>query len=264
MLRLYHHGAGFPVFWLHGTPNTGAPPKPLFADAARLGIRWIGYDRPGYPGRPRVPGRKVASAAEDVRQVADRLGLDRFAVFGHSGGGPHALACGALLPDRVRAVVSISAPAPYGADGLDWFAGMREPGSLRAAVAGPEAKERYEADPPAGEVPFTPADWAALAGPWSWFGTVVSAALAEGRDGLIDDDLATVGPWGFDPSDVRVPTLIMHGGADEMVPASHGEWLAAHCPAAELRIIGGEGHVSVLREAPAALEWLSAAEHRQG
>ena len=111
-------------------------------------------------------------------------------------------------------------------------------------------------------MPFTPADWAALAGPWSWFGTVVSAALAEGRDGLIDDDLATVGPWGFEPSDVRVPTLLMHGAADEMVPASHGEWLAAHCPAAELRIIGGEGHVSVLREAPAALEWLAAAERR--
>jgi pimeloyl-ACP methyl ester carboxylesterase len=267
MLRLYRHGAGgFPVFWLHGTPNTGEPPAPLFADSDRLGLRWIGYDRPGYPGRPRQPGRNVASAAADVGRIADELGLDRFAVFGHSGGGPHALACGARLPDRVTAVVAMSAPAPYGADGLDWFAGMRTPDSLRAAVAGRAAKEAYEAAPAAGaaDVPFTPADWAALDGTWSWFGPVVSAALAEGRDGLIDDDLATVAPWGFDVADLAVPALIVHGGDDEMVPAAHGTWLAAHCPTAELRIVPGAGHISVLSEGPAALDWLSAVQRRDG
>jgi pimeloyl-ACP methyl ester carboxylesterase len=264
-MRIYDTGSGdLPVFWLHGTPNTGAPPEPLFADAGRLGIRWLGYDRPGYPGRPRVPGRDVASAVADVREVADRLGLGRFAAFGHSGGGPHALACGALLPDRVLGVVAVSSPAPFGAAGLDWFAGMREPASLRAAAAGRAAKERYEADPPPGEVPFTPADWAALAGSWSWFGPVVSAALAEGRDGLIDDDLATVSPWGFDPAQVRTPLYLLHGAEDEMIPAAHSEWLSAHCPTAELRIVPGEGHVSVLQHAPDALAWLSALQGGQG
>jgi pimeloyl-ACP methyl ester carboxylesterase len=263
VVHIYDTGEGdLPVFWLHGTPNTGAPPEPLYADSARLGIRWIGYDRPGYPGRPRAPGRDVASAVADVRRIADRLGLDRFAVFGHSGGGPHALACGALLPDRVRAVVSVSAPAPYGADGLDWFAGMREPGSLRAAAAGRAVKERYEAAPPDREVPFTSADWAALAGPWAWFGGVVSAALAEGRDGLIDDDLATVSKWGFDPAHVGVPVLIVHGGRDEMIPVAHAEWLAARCPSAELRILPEDGHISVLGAGRDALEWLAAPGRR--
>jgi pimeloyl-ACP methyl ester carboxylesterase len=257
--HIYDTGAGdLPVFYLHGTPNTGEPPAPLSGDASRLGIRWIGYDRPGYRDNPRVPGRDVASAVADVRRIADDLGLDRFAVFGHSGGGPPALACGALLPDRVGAVVSISGPAPFDADGLDWFAGMRTPGSLRAAAAGRAAKEAYEASPPDDEeVPFTPADWAALAGPWSWFGPVVSAALAGGRDGLIDDDLSAVSPWGFAPADVTPPVLIVHGGEDQMIPVSHAHWLAARCPHAELRVIPGEGHISVLREAPAALEWLA-------
>jgi pimeloyl-ACP methyl ester carboxylesterase len=73
-----------------------------------------------------------------------------------------------------------------------------------------------------------------------------------------------VAPWGFDVADIAVPVLIMHGAADEMVPASHGAWLAAHCPTAELRIVPGAGHISVLAEAPATLEWLSALERRDG
>src|SRR6185437_3401872 len=131
----------------HGTPNIGAPPAPLFAVADRLGLRWVSYDRPGYGGSTARPGRNVASAAEDVRSIADAFGIDRFATMGHSGGGPHALACAALLPDRVLAVISGYALAPYGAEGLDWFAGMSESGaaSLRAAVAGRAEKERYEA-----------------------------------------------------------------------------------------------------------------------
>ena len=126
------------VLWHHGTPNTGAPPEPLFEAARSLDIRWIGYDRPSYGGSTPHPGATVASAADDARQVADQLGVGRFAVFGHSGGGPRALACGALLPDRVLAVVSISAPAPWPADGLDFFEGMSD-GSVRelqAAVRG--------------------------------------------------------------------------------------------------------------------------------
>lgn len=89
-LHVYAQETGrLAVFWLHGTPNIGLPPEPLFADAARLGLRWIGYDRPGYGGSTPRPGRDVASAAHDVARIADRLGIDRFAVVGHSGGGPH-------------------------------------------------------------------------------------------------------------------------------------------------------------------------------
>lgn len=101
-----------PVVWHHGTPNIGTPPAPLFAAADRLGLRWVSYDRPGYGGSTRRPGRDVASAAGYTARVADALGLDRFATLGHSGGAPHALACGALLPDRVTAVVAGAGLAP--------------------------------------------------------------------------------------------------------------------------------------------------------
>ena len=135
------------VFWHHGTPNIGAPPEPLFEGADRLDIRWVSYDRPGYGGSSPHRDRNVASAATDVSYIADALGIDRFAVMGHSGSGPHALACGALLPERVLGVVSVAGLAQFGAEGLDFFAGMAASGvaSLRAAAEGREAKERYEA-----------------------------------------------------------------------------------------------------------------------
>ena len=219
------------VFWHHGTPNIGTPPEPLFPASERLGIRWISYDRPGYGGSTRHPGRDVASVAADVSSIADALGIDRFAAMGHSGGGPHALACAALLPEQVVAAVSVAGLAPYGADGLDWFGGMGPSGaaSLRAALEGIEAKERYEASSKEEDFGFTPADRAALAGEWSWFGEVV-----------VDQALRTR----------------LHGRSDRGVPSSHSEWLARRCPSAELWLTPDDGHISILTSAPAALEWL--------
>lgn len=258
-LHVYDTGGGpHAVVWHHGTPNTGLPPEPLFAASDRLGIRWVSYDRPGYGGSTPAPGRDVASAATDTAAVADALGLDRFAVMGHSGGGSHALACGALLPDRVTRVLDVSGLAPHGPDGLDWFAGMSDVGraSLGAAAAGRAAKEAYEAAAGEADPGFIPADHAALAGPWAWFMTVVNPGMANGAGPLIDDDLAHVNPWGFDPADITVPVLLLHGTGDRMVPSTHAEWLAARLPAAELRLVPGAGHISVLDEAPAALAWL--------
>ncbi|MFE2758021.1 alpha/beta fold hydrolase [Actinosynnema sp. NPDC059335] len=260
-LRAYDTGAGeFPVFWHHGTPNVGAPPAPLFDTAARLGIRWLSYDRPGYGGSTPDPGRDVASAAACVTAVADALGVERFGVFGHSGGGPHALACAALLPHRVLGVVSGAGLAPFDAPDLDWFGGMAASGvaSLRAAAAGRAAKERFEASGVEYDPEFTPADLDALAGDWAWFGDVVGPAVAAGPGGLIDDDLAYVNPWGFDPADVTAPVLLLHGGRDRVVPASHAGWLARRSPSAELRLSEEDGHISVLRAAPSALDWLRA------
>ncbi len=255
-------GSGFAVFWLHGTPNIGAPPTPLFAAADRLGLRWVSYDRPGYGGSTAQPGRNVASAASHVAKIADLLGIEKFAVFGHSGGGPHAFACGALLPERVSAVVSGAGMAPFGVEGLDWFAGMNRGGvaSIEAAVEGRAAKEKYEATAEFDPEMFSPADHAALAGDWSWVGEVVGPALAGGPGGMIDDDLAYVAPWGFDPATVGVPVLLLHGAEDRVIPISHGEWLERHVASAELRAYAGEGHVSVLGRAEAALEWVAARE----
>ena len=246
------------VLWHHGTPNIGAPPEPLFDAARDLGIRWIGYDRPGYGGSSAHQGATVASAAADAGRVADQLGIRRFAVLGHSGGGPRALACAALSPDRIVAAVSISAPAPWPAAELDYFAGMSGSGAreLHAAIQGrtelAEVLATNEFDPQS----FIPADYAALGGDWSWFNGIVRAATANGLTGMVEDDLGAMSPWGFDLGQISVPTLIVHGTGDRMVPSSHGEWLAAHCPIADLRLYTDEGHVSVLKFGPSALAWL--------
>ncbi len=248
------------IFWLHGTPNIGTPPEPLFAAAAHSGLRWVSYDRPAYGGSSPRPDRDIASAAGDVAAIADALGMDRFAVLGHSGGGPHALACGALLPGRVLAVVSVSAPAPPDAPGLDWFAGWSPSGvaEQRAALNGRAALKAYLPSAEFDQATFTPGDYAALQGGWSWFGDVVDKALEHGDEGMVEDLLAGARGWGFTPADITVPVLILHGAADRMVPAAHGEWLATHCPGAELRLINDAGHISVLDSAPAALDWVHA------
>jgi pimeloyl-ACP methyl ester carboxylesterase len=250
------------VFWLHGSPNTGSPPEPLFAAAEASGLRWVSYDRPGYGGSGPDDGRSIGSATADVAAVADALGLDRFYVLGHSGGGPHALACAARLPERVIAAASLSAPAPFDADGLDWFAGW-SPGLTaenQAATSGREALEAHwaTAESEDMDVVFTEADIASFRGNWSWLEGVVERALENGNEGYIEDTLAAVRPWGFAPEAIRVPLLIMHGAKDKMVPCAHGEWLAARCPGAELRIVQDAGHITVLDSAPEALAWLAA------
>ncbi len=255
VLHAYDSGSPGPaVLWHHGTPNLGSPPGPLLPLGEELGIRWISYDRPGYGSSTPVPGRTVGDAAGYATAVADALGVERFAVLGHSGGSSHALACAALLPDRVLAAAGLGAVAPF--HGEAWFAGMADQSSLRAATEGRAAKEKYEAAAEFNPAVFTEADFAALKGAWSWLDSVVQPAL--GAVGLIDDDLAYVAPWGADPAAITAPVLLVHGEDDRMVPAAHSRWLAARCPGAELRLTPGDGHLSVLHHAAAALTWLAA------
>ncbi|MCW2984048.1 MAG: alpha/beta hydrolase fold protein, partial [Conexibacter sp.] len=166
----------------------------------------------------------------------------------------------ALLGDRVAGVVSAAGLAPFDAEGLDWFAGMAASGvaSLRAAAEGRAAKEAYEASDAEYDPELTPADLAALDGDWGWLGDVVGPAVADGPAALIDDDLAYVTPWGFDPAAVTAPTLLLHGDRDRIVPPAHSAWLARHIAGAELRLAPEDGHLSILRSAPSALEWLRA------
>jgi pimeloyl-ACP methyl ester carboxylesterase len=171
------------------------------------------------------------------------------------------MACGALLGDRILSVVSVSAPAPWPAEGLDFFAGMSA-GSVRelgaAAAGGRSALESILTTTDFDPESFTTADWSALNGEWSWFDGIVTAATAHGFGGMIDDDVAAMSPWGFDLSQLSMPTLIMHGTDDRMIPSSHARWLAARCPRAELRLKAEQGHISVLGSAPSALEWVRA------
>ncbi len=248
------------IFWHHGTPNLGEPPEPLLPAAAQRGIRWIGYDRPGYGGSTPHPSRDVASAAADVSAIADGLGVGRFAVMGHSGGAAHALACAALLSGRVIGAVSVSGLAPYDAQGLDWFAGMGAAGAgeLRAAAAGRAALGIYLASTEFDPEMFTPADHAALKGAWHWLGVIAGRATEGGLGGMVDDDVAYVAPWGFDPRKIGQPVLIVQGGQDRIAPSTHGKWLAHQIRSSDLWLRPDDGHISVLSSGEAAMDWLLA------
>jgi pimeloyl-ACP methyl ester carboxylesterase len=264
---------GVPVLALRGTPHSRLLYDRWVEDAQSRGIRLICYERPGYGGSTAHPGRTVASAANDVAAIAKELGLNRLLVWGVSGGGPHALACAALLPGLVVAAAVLASPAPYPAQGLDYFAGMGESNvaEFKAALNSrkaceqlveAEASELLRADPETLVQAFhsllCPVDAAVLT---QDFANFVLRSIREGcketRDGWVDDDIAHARPWGFDLSQIRIPVLLMHGGQDRMVPFSHGKWLAGKIPNVEARLRAGDGHLTLsARRIPEAHAWL--------
>lgn len=249
-------GARLTLVWFHGTPQTGALLPPLLAAAEERDIRLLSYGRPSYGGSSPQPGRAVGSAASDVAQLADALALDRFAAMGASGGGPHALACAALLPERVGGVATFASLAPFAADGLDYFAGMADDGTLRAALRGRQAREAFEKTAEFDPTSFNARDYAALDGAWTSLGEDVARASAAGTDGVVDDDVAYVTPWGFDVATITAPVLLIQGGDDRVIPPAHGHWLLHHLPNAELWLRPHDGHVSILDACPLAMDWL--------
>jgi pimeloyl-ACP methyl ester carboxylesterase len=258
-LRVYDTGGdGFAVLWHHGSPQTGVLLPPLLEAAAQRGVRLLGYGRPSYGGSSPAPGRTVADAAGDVAQVAAALGLERFAVMGASGGGPHALACAALLGERVTGAACLASPAPYTED-FEWYAGMVAPGGLQAASAGREARAKHAETAEFDAASFTDADWATLEGEWSSLGQDAMRASNAGPDGEIDDDVAFASPWGFELAQIDVPVLLAQGGEDRVIPPSHAYALLEVLPRAELWLRPRDGHVSILRACPLALDWLISA-----
>jgi pimeloyl-ACP methyl ester carboxylesterase len=243
------------LVWHHGSPQTGALLAPLVEHAQKRNLRVISYGRPSYGGSTPNRGRDVASAAYDLEEIADALELTTFSTMGASGGGPHALACAALLGDRVTKTVSISGPAPL-TQQFDWYAGMHAPQALRAAAFGREARESLPAefDPES----FTARDWEALEHRWQALGEDAGKAGAQGPEGNVDDDLAFTSPWGFDLDQVRSPVLLVHGGEDRVIPVSHAHHLLARLPNAELWLRPHDGHVSILDAIPVALGWIRA------
>jgi pimeloyl-ACP methyl ester carboxylesterase len=240
------------MLWHHGSPQTGAILPPVQAAADARGLVVVSVARPAYALSARVPGRSVAAVAEGLRPVLEAWGVASIVSVGASGGGPHALACAAAMPGLVRRVVTFASPAPF--DGTDaWFAGMQAPQALRAAVAGEDARRRYaeidEFDPDS----FADADYAALEGEWASLGVDVGASAAYGDDGLIDDDLAFMRPWGFALAEVTASVLLVQGGRDRVIPPRHARLLAAGLPNASLELHPGDGHVSVLRHLADAL-----------
>lgn len=252
-------GAGSVLFWHHGTPQTGEPPVPLIPEFERHGMRCISYARPGYGKSADLQGRNFAATAADVTVIADALRIAEFATIGVSSGGPHALACAALMPSRVTGVVTVASPAPLDAEGLDWFADMTEAAAamMRAGTRGRQALEAHLNAMGFPGVVLTISDLSALTADWSWLSLISEQATANGFPGIVGDVLSVTTPWGFVPSKIAIPVLVVHGGNDRIVPSSHAEWLARHLGVAELRLRPADGHVAILNSCAAALDWLS-------
>jgi len=264
---------GRPVFLLHGTPGSRIGPRPRSAILHRLGVRLICFDRPGYGESDRQLGRRVCDAAADVSAIADAFGLDRFAVVGRSGGGPHALACAALLAERVTKVAVLVGLAPREADGLDWLDGMTESNiteyeavsngyaaiaavtkatadAVRANPASLLAKLQPELPDPDLRVVTDP-------GIRSLLQAAYAEALRMSPHGWIDDALAFYAPWGFDPASVTVPVLLWHGANDNLSPVSHAKWLARRIPSAAVVVQAGAAHFGAIDVLPDILRWLT-------
>ncbi|MFF8381559.1 alpha/beta fold hydrolase [Streptomyces sp. NPDC015661] len=269
--------SGTPVVLLHGTPGTRLGTLLPGLAAQHPGFRFLAYDRPGYGESQRAPGRRVADAARDAAAVADAFGVERFAVVGRSGGGPHALACAALLPERVRAAAVLVGLAPPDAAGLDWQAGMtpfnvheyglarahldgRDRGGLERDLAARAAVVRQDpvrllddlrADLSRHDLPVVedPRVRTVLL-------RTYQEALRVSHHGWLDDCLAFVGPWGFDVSSVTSPVLLWHGLDDAFSPVAHTRWLADRIPGAEPVLVPDAGHFAAQLALPDVLRWL--------
>jgi pimeloyl-ACP methyl ester carboxylesterase len=253
---------GLPFIFHTGTPAGPVASGPMAETAAERGLRTILYARPGYAGSTPQPGRRVADAAADAAAVLDELQVGRFITAGWSGGGPHALACAALLPGRCLAAACMASPAPHNADGLDWLEGMGPENidEYTAAREGVAALTGFIEDAAGGLATVTGTEVAAgLGGLLSgvdkaslsdefadYLAASFRAALQSGIEGWRDDDLAFVSDWGFAPAEAsKVPVAVWQGDADLMVPFSHGAWLASHVPGARGHLLPGEGHLTL-------------------
>jgi pimeloyl-ACP methyl ester carboxylesterase len=264
---------GKPVLMHHGTPGAGLLYAAHEADARERGIRLIGYDRPGYGGSTPQPGRTVADCAADVRAIAGALDIDRLGVWGISGGGPHALACAALLPDLVVAVGSLASVAPYGASGLDYFTGMGEENVTDIKLMlddEPAARVKSRAD----RERLLAMSAARMTDAFPSLLSAVDAAaiipelaqhlyasgqlgLAPGDEGWWGDGIAHLRPWGFELSAITVPVQLWHGRHDQFVPFQQGEWLANQIPGVDAHLTDEDGHITLMaRRVPALHAWL--------
>jgi len=252
----------------HGTPGCRYPlfPDPSVAD----GLRLLTYDRPGYGGSAPNPGRAVADAAADVEALADALEVERFGTLGFSGGGPHALACAALLPGRVARAAVLVGVAPIDDPAFDFTDGMAEMNVRDFEVARTRPEEYRDFLRPDVEqlkadsegflevvlAQSPPPDRAALTNPAARELMLRSfrEAIVQDEEGLLEDGLAFARSWGFALETIAAEVRVWQGELDTLVPRAHGAYIASKIPGARSELVPGEGHMIFgrLRE---ALAW---------
>jgi pimeloyl-ACP methyl ester carboxylesterase len=252
---------GTPLVFHHGAPSSLILFEPFIEAAMARRLRYVSYSRPGYGNSTRQPGRTVSDCSTDTANILDQLGADRFYVIGWSGGGPHALACAALLPQRVIAASSIAGIAPWGSQNLDWLAGMGKENveEFQAALTGPDELRSFleRVGPGFAQVSgdqiiaafgdlVDDVDKMVLTGQLGVFlADNIREALRNGFWGWFDDDIAFIRDWGFDLARIDVPVTVWHGAKDRMAPYAHGRWLAEHLPGARARLLAEHGHLSL-------------------
>ncbi|PSR79376.1 putative valacyclovir hydrolase [Coniella lustricola] len=263
-----HANDDFALLYFHGTVGSSLPYVQTSDACRQAGIKLITPSRPGYGGSTRHKGRRVVDVVADMEALLAELKVRSCVAVGHSGGGPHAMACAAKLQACVAAVV-IAGAVPVDAEGLDYAAGQGETNveewlamqqgepAVRAyctqeATSMLAADARTLTDALASLLPAIDKD-ALRANNCSMGQHLVDQiqdGLRDGQiDGWVDDDLELMQEWGFDlTTEVKVPTHVYQGSEDRMVPLAHGEWLAGHLPAGLVnkRVVHGQGHISIL------------------
>ena len=223
---------GMGLLFHHGTPGNATRYETWFIEAEARGLRPVAYSRPGCATSTRDPGRRVSSAVSDVTAVLDAVGIDQFVSIGGSGGGPHVIACAALMPDRCGAAAALAGEAAL----REWMAAN---GEVFRHVTGPELIAAMGDG-------LAPVDQAVATGEWADHEALgMRRSLKHGFDGWVDDDLAFTEPWGFEVEAITTPVHIWQGELDRLVPWTHGQWLADHIPGASFRLALGHGHFSL-------------------
>jgi pimeloyl-ACP methyl ester carboxylesterase len=263
---------GFPVVFHNGTPCSRLLPEWWDGRARQRNLRILSSDRPGYGNRPALPGRTIADEVMAVAAALDDLGVERFASWGGSGGGPYALGCGALLGERVVAIASVAGNPPADQAKRDEYA-VEVEAIGQSPVNRQPLLESYEPDaaPMRGwDVPTLLESWSDSLSPpdkqalgdgqtGAYLLRAVQEAIRPGVEGWVDDNLAYVSPWGFDLGDIHQPVSIWHGDQDLMVPISDSEACVAAIPHAEFTVVPDTGHPSLIfRHTEPVMDWLAA------
>jgi pimeloyl-ACP methyl ester carboxylesterase len=259
-----------------GSPGGRFSPLPRNFILRQMGVQIVTYDRPGYGESDRRKGRIVASAAEDVEQIADALGLEQFGIFGRSGGVPHALGSAALLGDRITSIVGLVGIGPKDQMGFDNLEGMTPDNVAKHTLARRDfsaIEKEYESH--VSEVRKNPG-WfidtflkeqitasdrlilgnAGVRGRLleSYYKALVPISERKGG-GWADDTYAFSRPWGYDLGDVSQPVLLWHGEKDVFAPMSHSEWIAGQIPQAYLKVMPNGGHFDAIPAMIPSMAW---------